>query len=198
LTCAPFQGGIGGAMPEPDAPSLTPEPHDVPAGASASGDPPLPLDVAAAAPPPVGRSTGATSTLAVLTGLMTLAIFAFFASSVVAVGMRWARGPESHPPTRQGTSAPAPPQPSAEPAPERRGASAKVVVPPAYTTGIMRVAPSQGAAAVAQVPAGTIVELGASKTTPGRTKPDTWYQVRTTVQGKPVQGWMHADILRPE
>ncbi|MEJ7570209.1 MAG: hypothetical protein WKF41_18340 [Gaiellaceae bacterium] len=48
--------------------------------------------------------------------------------------------------------------------------------------------------AVQQLKAGTHVELGEKKVTPGKKTPDTWFQVRLTGSIKPL-GWMHADVL---
>lgn len=131
-----------------------------------------------------------------MTGLMAFSLLGFFACSVVAIGKRWSRGSEQATSFQQVVTAASPPQ--AQLTGSAAGRTATVVLPPGRPTGVLRAGPAMTAAVLAYLPAGTPVEVGASRTVPGRTSPDTWYQTRATVRGAPVDGWMHKDILHME
>lgn len=148
------------------------------------------------AAPAAASSNGATSALAVAIGVMGFALLGFFACSVVAIGKRWSRGSEQATSFQQVVAAASPPQ--AQPTGSPVGRIATVVLPPGRPNGVLRAGPAMNAAVLAYLPAGTTVEVGTSRTVPGRTSPDTWFQTRATVRGAAVDGWMHKDILHME
>jgi hypothetical protein len=149
-----------------------------------------------AAAPAATSSSGATSALAVAIGLLGVALLGFFACSVVAIGKRWSRGSEQATSFQQVVAAASPPQTQLAGSPV--GRIATVVLPPGRPNGVLRAGPAMNAAVLAYLPAGTTVEVGTSRTVPGRTSPDTWFQTRATVRGATVDGWMHKDILHVE
>lgn len=146
----------------------------------------------AQAPP----SRSGSSALAVLIALSASLLLGFFACSVVAISKRWSRGPEHSTAFEPAVAAAAPEPPQALGAPT--GRTATVVLRPPYTVGVMHTDPAMNAALVKYIPAGTVVEVGTSRTVPGRTSPDTWFQTRAVVGGIAYAGWMHKDILRME
>jgi predicted transcriptional regulator len=71
-----------------------------------------------------------------------------------------------------------------------------VTVPPAKKNGTVRAEPSLDAEIVDRIPGGEIVEVEDRQVVQGKAGRQVWFRVRGMVFGKPVEGWMHSDILK--
>jgi hypothetical protein len=110
--------------------------------------------------------------------------------------MRWDRSSS----TREATLARVmPPPPSftsqarpSSPQPWR----AVVTVPAIRKNGIVRAEPTVNSKAVNVIAGGEVVEVDDRRAVQEQTGVEVWFHIHGSVQGRPVSGWMHSDILR--
>lgn len=149
-------------------------------------------------PSPVASARGGTSGFALLVGVWMLLLTAFFGASALAMVLRWQRDTARAevPPIPVAPPLPAPG--TTDPSPAKPAPRATVTVPPSKKNGAVREQPSFDAEVVALVPGGQMVDVEDTAMVRGKLGLQRWFRVRTVVFGKPVEGWMHSDILRLE
>ncbi|KYF83180.1 hypothetical protein BE20_41615 [Sorangium cellulosum] len=147
--------------------------------------------------PVTAPSRRGTSAFAFLVGLWIFLLTAFFGASGVAMVMRWSRS-SSTPEATQAPVVPPPPSFTSQTWPSSpQPARAIVTVPAIRKNGIVRAEPTVNSKAVNVIAGGEVVEVDDRRAVQEQTRVEVWFHIRGTVQGRPVSGWMHSDILRP-
>lgn len=151
-------------------------------------------EIAAGSPLPRQAPEG-TSFFALLFGGWFLLLTAFFGVSLAAIALRSQPvSDRTDPPSTVPVEVQEPPTTKQPASNEPRRAI--VSVPRDLKNGVVRAEPRIDAQMVGGIPDGEAVEVKSCWAVKGRKGLENWCRVKGTSFGRPVEGWMHSDILR--